>query len=167
MIHITIPSIPISSNNAYFTMVKRQGKGKSTPIRVLTPKGKKYKKETATYITRHYPSELRFFQPNVPYALLVHFIFGDEVTLLNKGYPEKAKTRYKKLDVGNRLKLFEDALTDATGCDDSQHWMVSLSKACGRSDETHLWVWNMEDEPYNPLVNIRDTLLAAGELQQD
>jgi hypothetical protein len=45
--------------------------------------------------------------------------------------------------------------------------MVALSKACGEHNVTHLWAWNMEDEPYNPLVNIRDTLLASGEVQQD
>jgi Holliday junction resolvase RusA-like endonuclease len=160
VIHIFVPSIPISMNAAYAN--QRGGKG-----RVLTGKGKRYKLETTSYIARHYPKELKFFKPNVPYALLVHFVFADEVTLLNKGYPEKARTRYKKLDVGNRLKLFEDALTDATGCDDSQNWMIALSKTCGKSDQTHLWVWNMEDEPYNPLVNIRDTLLATGEMQQD
>ena len=147
--------------NAAYTN-QRGGKG-----RVLTRKGKKYKLETTTYITRHYPRELQFFKPNVPYVLLVHFVFENDVTLLNKGYPEKAKTRYKRLDVGNRLKLFEDALTDSTGCDDSQNWMIALSKACGKSDRTHLWVWNMEDEPHNPLVNIRDNLLAIGEVQQD
>jgi hypothetical protein len=141
---------------------QRGGKG-----RVLSRKGKKYKLETTTYLTRNYPADMQFFKPNEPYVLLVHFVFADEVTLLNKGYPEKAKTRYKKLDVGNRLKLFEDALADATGCDDSQHWMVALSKACGEHNVTHLWAWNMEDEPYNPLVNIRDTLLASGEVQQD
>ena len=160
MIYLSVPSIPISVNAAYAN--QRGGKG-----RVLTRKGKKYKLETTTYIARTYPTELKFFRPDVPYAMYVHFVFADEVTLFNKGYPEKAKTRYKKLDVGNRLKLFEDALADATGCDDSQHWALALSKACGEHDMTHLWVWNMEDEPYNPLVNIRDNLLAIGEVQQD
>lgn len=158
MIHIHVPSVPISMNAAYTN--QRGGKG-----RVLTKKGKKYKLETTTYLTRSYPAELQFFRPDVPYALFVHFVFADETTLLNKGYPEKAKTRYKKLDVGNRLKLFEDALADATGCDDSQHWIVALSKTVGESDATHLWAWNMEDEPYNPIANIRDTLLAIDEMQ--
>ena len=157
MIHITVPSVPISMNAAYSNQRGKRG-------RFLTSKGRKYKLGTTTYLSRHYPEELKFFKPNVPYALLVHFIFADEVTLLNKGYPEKTQTRYKKLDVGNRLKLFEDALSDATGCDDSQHWMVALSKAVGRADTTHLWVWNMEDELYNPLVNVRDTLIAIGEV---
>jgi hypothetical protein len=69
---------------------QRGGKG-----RVLSRKGKKYKLETTTYLTRNYPADMQFFKPNEPYVLLVHFVFADEVTLLNKGYPEKAKTRYK------------------------------------------------------------------------
>lgn len=160
MIHMVVPSIPISMNSAYVN--QRGGKG-----RVLSQKGKKYKLATTSYLTRTYPEQLRYFRKDVPYQLLVHFVFKDEATLINKGYPEKARTRYKRLDVGNRLKLFEDALTDATGCDDSQHWVVTLSKATGSEDATHLWAWNLEDEPENPISNVLATLLCIAEIEQD
>lgn len=160
MIHIVVPSIPVSANAAYVN--QRGGRG-----RVLSRKGKKYKLETTNYISRHFPAELQYFKPNIPYMLLIHFIFGDEKALLNKGYPETAKSRYKKLDVGNRLKLFEDALTDTTDCDDSQHWVVTLSKAVGEVNATHLWAWNLEDEPESAISNVLATLLCLAEAEQD
>ena len=147
--------------NAAYTN-QRGGKG-----RVLTLKGRNYKLATTNHLVRTYPQELKYFKKDVPYALAVWFVFKDETTLLNKGYPEKAKTRYKKLDVGNRLKLFEDALADATGCDDSQHWLLTLYKSTGSIDATHLWVWNLWDEPNNPLTNAIYPLLCTAETEQN
>lgn len=158
MIHLVVPSVPITMNAAYAN--QRGGKG-----RVLTEKGRRYKLETTNHLIRRYPKELQYFKKDVPYTLVVWFVFENEVTLLNKGYPEKAKTRYKKLDVGNRLKLFEDALANATGCDDSQHWLLTLYKSTGKKDATHLWVWNMWDEPNNPIANALYPLISTAEVE--
>jgi Holliday junction resolvase RusA-like endonuclease len=160
LIYIEVPSIPISANAAY---AKKRGSG----ARILTEKGRRYKKETTNHIVRAYPQELKFFQKNVPYQLLVHFTFGSEVELLNKGYPATADSRYKKNDVTNRMKLFEDALCDATGTDDSQHFIVTLVKATGEKDCTRLWVWNLEEESYNAISNVIDTLLCISGVESD
>jgi Holliday junction resolvase RusA-like endonuclease len=144
MIHIAIPGIPISTNHAYMTMVVGGGR-KKIPKRVLTPEGRRYKVETSAYIVQHYPAELGVFRPNKPYGYIVQIAFSN---LLNKGWPEKAKTRYKKLDASNRIKLLEDAMADAFGIDDSNFLSTRVDKVEGE-ENTLIWVWNMEEEaPY-------------------
>jgi Holliday junction resolvase RusA-like endonuclease len=119
VIHIHIPTVPISSNQAYANVRGR---------RTLTKKGKAYKNETKAYIARNFPEALKFFKPNVPYVLLIEFTFHGRDVLYSKEWPDgRAKNRYKKLDVSNRVKLFEDALADATGLDDSQNFIVVVS----------------------------------------
>ena len=145
MIYLSVPSLPPSANKAYFN--QRGGRG-----RVLTKAGKRYKTETSNHLTRTYPTQLQYFKKDFPYLLVIQFVFGDQWALLTKGYPEKASSRYKKLDVGNRLKLFEDALALSTGCDDSQHWQVMVCKTYrAGGNYTHVWAWNMQDEPNNPI----------------
>jgi Holliday junction resolvase RusA-like endonuclease len=160
MIHLKVPGIPLSVNAAY---AKKRGSG----ARILTREGRTYKKLVTNHLTRTYPQELKYFKPNVPYQLLVHLTFQNEVELLNKGYPEKADSRYKKNDVTNRMKLFEDALCDATGTDDSQHWNVTIVKAVGEENCTRLWVWNLEEEPHNALTNVIDSLVCISEAESD
>lgn len=156
MIHIHVPSVPISANKAY---AKRRGSG----ARILTKAGKKYKNETKTYIARHFPTVLHFFKPHQPYVILVEFTFHGREKLYNKGWPDgDAKNRYKKLDVTNRTKLFEDALADATGIDDSQNWSVTVVKNWARDYEaTNLWAWSREDERDNPIDELVRRLKAA------
>jgi len=148
VIHIWVPSVPISVNHAY-----AKGRG---GIRILTKKGKAYKNETKTYIARYFPKELMLLKPDVPYAMLIEFTFQGRDTLCSKGWPDgKAKNRYKRLDVTNRTKLFEDALAEATGLDDSQNFTVAVSKAWHRDFEcTHVWIWCRETEgsPLDELV---------------
>lgn len=153
MFYVGIPNIPIPLNNAYSS---RRGGG-----RFLTPEGRKYKEETTSFIARNCLNELRFFEKNKPYAAAVHFVFADHSLVINKGYPEKTQNRYKRNDVGNRLKLFEDALSDATGIDDAHNWVWMLSKGVGSQDFTHLWMWSIEDEPNNIVSESASRLLAT------
>jgi Holliday junction resolvase RusA-like endonuclease len=141
MIHMKVDGLPPSANHAYITIMK--GKGRSArPIRVLSTEGKKYKRETSAALVRNFPTELKVFIPNVPFAVVAQFHFSN---LYNKGWPDKAQSRYKKIDVDNRLKLFMDALKDATGVDDSNYLDIRAQKVEG-PEETHIWAWNMEEE---------------------
>lgn len=144
MIHIAIPGVPLSSNHAYFHVTSGKGKKKITK-RVLTEAGRKYKTETTSYIVKHYPQELTMFKPNTPYGYIIQIFFPN---MLNKGWPETAKTRYKKFDVTNRVKLLEDAIVKAIGIDDCNFLSTRSDKAEG-PEYTHIWMWNMEEEcPY-------------------
>jgi hypothetical protein len=134
--HFHIPWLPPSANHAYFNI---PGGG-----RTLTSKGKKFKKETSAHIVRHYPTELRWLLRDIPIGLAVRFHFQQ---LVNKGWPDKAKTRYKKIDASNRLKLLEDAVADATGTDDSQYQIVMVSKVQGTPEATHVWMWDLDKNP--------------------
>jgi Holliday junction resolvase RusA-like endonuclease len=133
MIEFHLPGIPPSANNAYFNLPKGG--------RTLTTEGKRYKRETAAYLAREYPKELMFFEPNVGYGLAVRF----EMNILNKGWPDKAESRYKKADVSNRLKLLEDVLSSVAATDDSQHLTVYLSKRQSDTEFTHIWIWRDDD----------------------
>lgn len=145
LIHIAVPSVPISANHAYVT--GRGGRG-----RFLSKEGKAYKNETKAYIAQHYMKELQFFRPDVPYIILVSFTFRGRETLYSATWPDEAKNRYKKLDVTNRTKLFEDAFSEATGIDDSANFFTGVGKTWTRDYETtDVWVWNREDEPDNPI----------------
>lgn len=135
MIHLQIAGLPPSSNNAYFNNPKGG--------RTLTDAGKKFRAETVGYLQQRYRREMMFFQKNVPYCFLVRLYF-EEVE--NKGYPNKAETRYKKLDGSNRIKLLEDALKTAGGIDDSQMLLFLVDKKQGLPERAELWVWNLETE---------------------
>ena len=49
----------------------------------------------------------------------------------NKGWPKKAKSRYKRVDITNRVKLLEDALSEALGIDDSVFFKTTITKQKG------------------------------------
>jgi len=64
------------------------------------------------------------------YALNLDFTFE---TVINKGwFKKRAKTLYKRFDVGNRRKLLEDCLVEVLGdIDDSLFFEVNLAKRMG------------------------------------
>lgn len=145
MIHIDIPTLPLSSNHAYFDVVVGRGKKRRTQ-RVLTDEGKKYKLETTTFIVSTYPQYLQMFKPNTAFGYIIRLHFPN---LLNSTWPEKAESRYKKLDASNRVKLLEDAMAKAFGIDDKVFLSTRADKVQGEP-RTEIWVWNMEEEdPYS------------------
>ncbi len=136
MIRLELPLIPPSLNNAYFN---RPHGG-----RVLTKAGKNFKNLSESHLSRTYPQELRFFQANKPYLIVIRFFFEDVET---KGFASgKAKNRYKVFDGGNRTKLLEDVLKDVGGIDDSQTLTSIWEKKQGLPERTLLWAWNLEEE---------------------
>ena len=103
--------------------------------------GKKYKRETAAYLAQGYPKELATLKPNTGYLLKVRFRFTD---LENKTWPTSAKTRYKRIDASNRLKLLEDVIAEVSGIDDSQNLTVVLEKIQGIEECTEVWIWDLD-----------------------
>lgn len=150
MIRFKAPFFPPSVNNAYFTKIarpKNNPSGKSVPTRVLSNEGKKFKRTFKTWLAREHPHALEFFSsPTGEYSILVVLHFKG---LYNTGWPKNAKTRHKKLDASNYIKVLEDALVDACGHDDSQHVCVTMMKAeapQGEEPYFELWAWNSEQE---------------------
>ena len=136
MICLRVPGIPPSSNQAYFN--NRYGG------RTLSDKGRAYKNETLSYLAMTYPKQLKLLVPDVPYLLYACFYLE---AIENK---KKDKTRYKRMDTSNRLKLFEDCLKDAGGIDDSQFlWVVMGKRLATNGEETVATLWNLEKERIN------------------
>jgi hypothetical protein len=134
MIMMELPWLPPSANHAYFNL-PRGG-------RALTAKGKKFKAESAAYLVRNYHMSLIMFEKNKPYGVAIGLFSPD---LENATWPEKAATRYKRFDAGNRLKLIEDVLADVSGIDDSQHLTVLVGKFKG-PEKTVILSWSMMEE---------------------
>ncbi len=144
MIHMVLPGLPTSVNEAYYNLIKKGKDGRMMAIRVLSAKAKKYKRETAAYIVQNFPSQLMFFKPNVPYGLAIQFAF---TALENKGFAKgKAKSRYKRVDVSNRLKIIEDVLAEVAAIDDSQNLTAIIDKCKHSVEETRIWVWDIVQE---------------------
>ena len=147
MIKIVLPGLPPSVNEAYSDIIKRKGK-RSVAIRVLSTKGRKYKREMLAHIVQNFPAEMMFFKPNVPYGIAMQFAF---VALENKGFTTgKAKNRYKRVDVTNRAKIAEDVLAEAAAFDDSQNLTAILDKCRHSVEETRIWVWDIVQEGQFP-----------------
>lgn len=145
MIRLTLPAIPPSSNHAYENIPKQRLPNGSVigGGRKLTEEGRAFLILAKTQFTQYHRKELLFFKPNTPYLLFVRYFF---LAVENKGYPKTTETRYKKVDLGNRHKLLEDALKDAGGVDDSQTLSFVSQKMVGCPEHTILWVWALEEE---------------------
>lgn len=134
MIVFSFLGVPPSTNNVYFNLPKGG--------RVLNNAGKKYKTEISTTIMREHQAEIRDVQLNHPYGIL----FVVNMAILNAGWPEKARTRYKKLDATNRVKLLEDAIVEALGIDDSQVVISVVIKRHSETEVTDVVIWDYETE---------------------
>jgi Holliday junction resolvase RusA-like endonuclease len=142
MINIRLNGVPPSVNKAYTTGFKRTARGKLISVRTLSKEGARYKKEVTAQIVRQFSGAILTIIPNRKYGLAI-LVSLPEVE--NKGWPKKTTTRYKRIDTGNRLKLLEDALADATAVDDSNNFIVMISKCQGQEKVT-IWLWDIEEE---------------------
>lgn len=145
MIHIHLEGLPPSANNAYFNHPKGG--------RTLTKEGRKYINETKSALAQAFQKQMMFFKPDRPYLVFFRFYFA---AVENAGwFKGKAQSRYKKLDVSNRVKLLEDCLKEAAGVDDAQNLRIVLDKLEGK-ERTEILVWDMEEEgtPFDIGFNI-------------
>lgn len=125
-IWIEIPFVPPSENR--IRVHRRQGG------QVWSKEARDFVTQFSTYVRQAYFTQINNFvaqhtQTSV-YRLCLTFYFP---TLVNAGWAKsKAKTRYKRLDVGNRRKLLEDCLSSVLGeIDDSLFFEVVLTKVMG------------------------------------
>lgn len=121
-------TLPPTSNHIY---TNRGGK------RILSNEARSWKRRAVSLISRTaklgWMAEL---DVNSRYLLVLVFYFD---YLENKGWSEsytrgpkkgkrKAETRWRKIDLSNRIKLAEDAMKEATGVDDSATFAQILLK---------------------------------------
>ena len=132
-INLTLP-LPPSVNKAYVTT--RSGR------RILSAAGKEYKRVVASKVAEHCASRPETVFSEVPLSLSIDLHLATE----NKGWSKgTAKTRYKRIDASNRVKLLEDAFFEVLGVDDSLVFYLCVRKV------PH------EGEPY-AVVNLKEDI---------
>jgi len=89
---------------------------------------KKFKAKAMAELVKQVPFDSEPLDKNLPYRLSLEFYLP---ALINKGWPGKAKTRYKRRDVSNLVKVVEDVLAQCLGVDDSCFLEEELKKLDG------------------------------------
>ena len=120
MLHVVFTQLPPTANRIYFRGT------------ILTVKARKYAEDFAKYMAQHHLHEIMLLDKKSAYAMHLHFYFDSLVndTWYNdKLSPSKrAKSRYKRIDLDNRIKLVTDCVRDAVAIDDCQIFAASQEK---------------------------------------
>lgn len=132
--------MPPTSNNIYSSVGSK---------RIKTGEARSWQHRAVKEIMRQSNLSIQDeFDPTRMYWMDLHFFFE---AVVNKGWGErfvrgdkkgqrKAETKWKKIDLGNRLKLLEDTVKTAVGVDDSATFVLHLTKDC---------------DPLNPRVEVQ------------
>lgn len=130
-LQIVIPFLPPSSNHIY---VNRRGGG-----RFLSKEAEAWKNRFSQSVIAPYLMPIQSFcktvddDPSSILELWMTFYFPKE-DILNTTFgtnaKSAAKTRYKKMDVQNRIKLITDAVSKALALDDSLNFREIHDKCC-------------------------------------
>ncbi len=120
---VIIPFLPPSSNHIY---VSGRGGG-----RFLSEKAKYFKLRAISHIQSTCLAQITKLDRTTIYSVWYNFFFPLE-ELINKtfgqGKQNSAESRYKRMDVENRIKLVSDAFSTAIGIDDCQFFEGGHSK---------------------------------------
>ena len=113
--------LPPTSNHVYFRGT------------ILTREAKEYAERFSHHVRQHLP-EIAHLDDTAIYHLELYFYF-EAVVNDSWGNPKippskRAKKRYKKFDLDNRIKLLVDCFRDAVGIDDSQIFAFTQEKRC-------------------------------------
>jgi len=116
---IVYPGLPPTSNKIYFRGTQ------------LTAKAREFAESFAMYSAQHHTHEITRMNRDGIYA--VHLRFFMELVNLSWNNPEvapsrRAKERYKRIDLDNRIKLLTDCVRDAIDIDDSRFFAGSQEK---------------------------------------
>lgn len=137
---VILPFLPPSSNHIYVNA--RGGKG-----RFLSAEAKKFKLRAVSTIQSNCLAQISRLDRGAVYRVWYAFFFPPEEllnTTFGSGKKGAAETRYKRMDVENRLKLVADSLATAIGIDDCQffeggHTKLSASLVGGQ-EQIHVFL---------------------------
>ena len=127
-LRVVIPFLPPSSNNIYKNI---PGRG-----RMLSSAASQFQLRSMRIIQQEGRAALLKLAQDVPYQLELIFYFD---AIENAGWYEtwtrggktgerKAATRFKRMDLSNRIKLLEDVVAKAIGLDDSHTFRLVVEK---------------------------------------
>lgn len=129
-IRIRLNNFPPSTNQAYFNGPRG---------RVLSAEGRRYQATTKDVISSQYGFQLWSIRKDVAYR--IDYIFYTSV------YTKKGASKFRRIDVTNRVKLLEDALTEVAGIDDSQCTTVVLRKVHSETEYVEIIIQEDVNEP--------------------
>ena len=107
---------------------------------------RKFRSKAAMELLSQVPFDMDPLNPNKPHKLTIEFYLP---VLVNKGWPKKAKTRFRRRDVSNLVKVVEDLVSQALGIDDSCFIRIEISKADGGKhnyEGIKFWIEELSDE---------------------
>lgn len=117
---IEFPELPPSSNHIYIRGT------------ILSATAREYAERFSMHFVRTYGHLSDTFAPEDTIAVHIKFFFDsvENKTFMNPDVApsKRAKTRYKRIDLDNRVKLLTDCMRDAIGVDDSHIFLASQEK---------------------------------------
>lgn len=151
-IRFIIPFLPPSSNKMYVTDWRRKKRFPSKETKAFV---NKFNKEV---VSKYLPwiSQLVTPEqdPNICYEIK-SYIFFDRWDVETKGWfstPRTAKSRYKKMDTGNRFKLLFDCVAKATDIDDSHFFDAGGRKLIAQhydmEPQVHVFLFSTDPREY-------------------
>lgn len=121
-LHVVYSELPPTSNRIYF-------RGTS-----LTRIAREYAERFSQHMVRNHLHQINEMDPTQIYEVSLDFYFESVVnsTFRNPSVKpsKRAKDRYKRFDISNRIKLLEDCVRDALGIDDSHTFEGHQRKMC-------------------------------------
>ena len=133
-IRLIIPFLPPSSNKIYVTDWRRKRRFKSSQAQAFA---KRFMQEVVPpylpWISQMIGPEQ---DPTVLYSVFTDFYFPKNEVLnmsFGTGTKKAAKTRYKKMDTGNRFKLLHDCVAQALAIDDAHFFGIGGRKLAAES----------------------------------
>jgi Holliday junction resolvase RusA-like endonuclease len=119
-LHITFPVLPPTSNKIYFRGT------------TLTRVAREYAEGFAKHAAQNHLHQISQMNQHGIFALHLRFYFesleNETWNNPNVRQSKRAKDRYKKIDLTNRIKLLEDCVRDAIDIDDSRTFAASQEK---------------------------------------
>lgn len=120
LLEVVYEELPPTSNKIYFRGT------------ILSTAAREYAERFAHYMARNHLHIINQMDPLAIYEISLDFYFESVInpTWENpKVKPSKrAKDRYKRFDLSNRIKLLEDCVKDAIGIDDSHTFEMHQRK---------------------------------------
>ncbi len=136
---VVLPFLPPTSNHIY---VNKRGGG-----RFLSKDAEKFKLRAIATIQQNCLAQIGRLDRTAIYRVWYAFFFQPESILnmtFGSGKKGAAETRYKRMDVENRLKLVADSLAKAIGIDDCQFFEGGHTKLCaslvGGVEQIHIFL---------------------------
>lgn len=120
LLHIVYRGMPPTSNKIYIRGT------------ILSSVARKFAEDFSKYVAQNHLHQLTEIDSQAVYAIHLRFYFDTltNASWNNMGFPpsKRAKSRYKRIDLDNRIKLLTDCVRDAIGVDDCQFFAGTQEK---------------------------------------